>query len=142
MSDAIFEHIQHANGVHEMIFYESSPAAVDASIVIIDGLLAARPAHDPQPLLLLSNNVLSGDEPIAYATNAYRKLAQKHGLARLSNTYLALVYKPGMLMSFWVALFSSFRVGIRMKTFPENRHVDAMAWLEAAATPEPLQTKS
>jgi hypothetical protein len=129
MNEQVFELIRHESGVYEMMFYISSRQAVDASVAAVDELLSQRGDIDNNPLLLMSNNSISGDEPIAYATNAYRKLVQKHGMSQLRNSYLALIYQEGMMMSFWVTLLSSFRMPVRMRSFPEDQYDDALRWL-------------
>lgn len=133
MPNPIFEHITHPSGVHELLFYEASRDAVDASVAAVDAILDARTPDDNHPVLLLSNNSLSGDEPIVYATHAYRALAARRGLEGFQNVYLALVYRSGMMMSFWVTLFDTFRLGVRMKAFPAASYVEAVAWLEDMA---------
>ncbi|MEO0564058.1 MAG: STAS/SEC14 domain-containing protein [Chloroflexota bacterium] len=130
----VFEVRQHDNGICELYFYESSRAAVDASVEALDKVLGAREPNSREPFLLMSNNVESGDEPIVYATNAYRKMILRHGAAKLNNTYYALVHRPGAMMAFWTALFSGFRMGVKMRTFTGDQYEEAIAWLQQQTT--------
>jgi hypothetical protein len=134
MPGTAFDYIAHPDGVHELIYNEITPETVDASIAIVDVLLSARLPHDPEPLRLLAINPKDGTpDMLLYAANANRALISKHGFTGLRNIYIALVYSPGMMMSFWVSFFTSFRLGIHIKTFPLHRREDAMAWLASLA---------
>lgn len=126
------EVIEHNNGIHEVIFHESTRQAVDEYMQVVESILKKQIAGEEPVIRLLLDLSESGAPPFAYITRQGRKLLHDHHHDRAAiNLKSAFLAKDGTktVLSLAEAFISLLPFDATFKVFDWTKRSEAEEWL-------------
>ncbi len=116
----------HDNGIHELIYYETSRYAVDEMIAHVDRILEQLPA-ETKLIRVLTDSSQTASQPFQYMLARLRELAVKYP----NHPYIrsASLFDGGVMMGPADVLFRLITRRNKFRLFKPSQREEAIKWL-------------
>lgn len=129
---SLVEHVVHENGIHEIIFHDSSRAAVDAYMDLLESIAFEHVEAGKTVLALVNFTQVHTIPPIAYLTKKGRGLIHEH-LGDRDKLHLRGAMLAPSEMQITLSLAQTFinllPIDFTMQTFLPEQRSAAIDWI-------------